>query len=453
MKDAQGAGDTLAKYREIVDFLDIDSDVKQRLPEVWKILSPKLPGVLERFYQKLAQKSDLQGLIGAAGNIDRLKKAQYDHWELLFSGDVGQEYFDRVYRIGVAHQRIGLEPKWYMSGYNFVLAEISDILSAQGMRKMRRSFADMTVVSRVIFLDMCLAISVYSDLEMKARAARSERIDELVRQFEGVSREAIALVLQKAKQIESEANRMAKSADDSSKGSLDVASAAARANQNITAVAAAAEELAQSAAEIGQQTSMSQSVADEAQHEAQRSNERVQSLAEAAEKIGDVVNLINDIAGQTNLLALNATIEAARAGEAGKGFAVVASEVKNLANQTARATEEISRQISSVQDATNDAVGAIGGIVKTISRMSEIGTAIASAIEQQQAATQEIASNATTVTEDAKTVTESVGDLTKTSASSFATAIKVLWSASDLREPVSGLEGEVGQFISGVRSA
>jgi len=158
-------------------------------------------------------------------------------------------------------------------------------------------------------------------------------------------------------------------------------------------VAAAAEELSSSITEISRQVSQSTEIAGSAVDEARRSNDMINRLADAAQKIGDVVDLIQNIASQTNLLALNATIEAARAGEAGKGFAVVASEVKSLANQTANATEEISQQISEIQSATQDAVGANESITKTIHQISEIASAIAAAVEEQGAATQEVSTN------------------------------------------------------------
>ena len=181
-----------------------------------------------------------------------------------------------------------------------------------------------------------------------------------------------------ATQMQTTARSMSGTASATRERTLAVASGADQATSNVQTVAAAAEELSASIAEIGRQVTQAATVARQAADEGQHTNETVAGLAGAAQRIGEVVALINDIASQTNLLALNATIEAARAGEAGKGFAVVASEVKNLATQTAKATEDITQQIAAVQGATKGAVDAIKGIGATIERVNEISASIAS---------------------------------------------------------------------------
>ncbi|MBT3549810.1 MAG: PAS domain-containing protein [Rhodospirillaceae bacterium] len=217
-----------------------------------------------------------------------------------------------------------------------------------------------------------------------------------------------------------------------------MAAAAEEASSQSTAVAAATEQLSKSIEEISGQVARSTQISQDAVIEAQRSNEQVQGLADASQKIGDVVSLINDIASQTNLLALNATIEAARAGDAGKGFAVVASEVKNLANQTAKATDEIATQIGGIQTATQSAVGSIEGITKTINEISEIATAIAGAVEEQSAATGEVSSN--------------INGVTTASAETGQAASEVLTAARELSEQSESLGTEVDGFLVEVRA-
>jgi len=187
--------------------------------------------------------------------------------------------------------------------------------------------------------------------------------------------------------------------------------------------------------------------------EAETTNQTVQGLAEAASKIGEVVNLINDIAGQTNLLALNATIEAARAGEAGKGFAVVAQEVKNLANQTAKATEEISQQIGSVQAETNDAVGAIEKIRSIIGEVNDIATTISSAVEEQGVSTQEIARNVQQAAKGTQDVNQNIESVSRAAGETGSAAGQVLNASQEMARQAEGLRGEVDRFLNEVRTA
>ncbi len=194
-------------------------------------------------------------------------------------------------------------------------------------------------------------------------------------------------------------------------------------------------------------------IAEKAVAEAQHTSEQVKSLAEAAQKIGEVVNLINDIAAQTNLLALNATIEAARAGEAGKGFAVVASEVKTLATQTAKATEEIAAQIAGMQQATGSTVTAIDHIRGTIGEISHVAMTIASAIEEQGAATQEIARNVQQAARGTQDVSANIGGVTKAAATTGAATARMQQATSRLAEQSERLAAEVDRFLATVRAA
>jgi methyl-accepting chemotaxis protein len=192
-------------------------------------------------------------------------------------------------------------------------------------------------------------------------------------------------------------------------------------------------------------------VARSAVEEVSRTGQTVEGLAQAAEKIGGIVQLINEIASQTNLLALNATIEAARAGDAGKGFAVVASEVKNLATQTAKATEEISSQIGSMQTVTQDAVGAMQKIRSTIDRVNEIASAIASAVEEQSAATKEISGNAQQASQGTDEVTRNITGVSQAAADAGHAASQVLSASSDLSRQSETLRNQVDGFIRRIR--
>jgi methyl-accepting chemotaxis protein len=228
------------------------------------------------------------------------------------------------------------------------------------------------------------------------RIAVQQRKADMVKladEFEGAVGEIVETVLSTSTELEASAGTLTKTVEHALEFTTAIAAASEEASTNVQSVASATEEVTSSVNEISRQVQESARMAGEAVGQARRTNDRVGELSKAAARIGDVVELINTIAGQTNLLALNATIEATRAGEAGRGFAVVASEVKALAEQTAKATGEIGQQISGIQAATQESVGAIKEISGTIERLSEISSTIAAAVEEQGAATQEISRN------------------------------------------------------------
>jgi methyl-accepting chemotaxis protein len=232
-----------------------------------------------------------------------------------------------------------------------------------------------------------------------------------------------------------------------------VAAASEEASTNVQSVASATEELTSSVNEISRQVQESARMAGEAVDQARKTNDRVGELSKAAARIGDVVELINTIAGQTNLLALNATIEAARAGEAGRGFAVVASEVKALAEQTAKATGEIGQQISGIQAATQESVGAIKEISGTIERLSEISSTIAAAVEEQGAATQEISRNVQQAALGTQQVSSNITDVQRGASETGSASSQVLSAAQSLSGDSNRLKLEVGKFLHSVRAA
>ncbi|MEQ9554537.1 MAG: methyl-accepting chemotaxis protein [Rhodospirillales bacterium] len=289
--------------------------------------------------------------------------------------------------------------------------------------------------------------------EAKAREERGRRIEQLTGDFDTGVAELLKALASSATEMEATASSMSNIADNTSRRATVVASAAEEASANVQTVATASEELASSIQEIGRQVSQSSAVAGRAVDEATRTDQQVQGLAQAAQKIGEVVNLISDIAEQTNLLALNATIEAARAGEAGKGFAVVASEVKNLATQTAKATNEIGQQIGDIQGETRQAVTAIQSITATIGEMNEITSTIASAVEEQGAATQEIARNVEQASTGTQEVTSNIVEVTTAAEETGTAATQVKSVAQDLNRKADQLKVQVEQFLLDVRAA
>jgi len=289
--------------------------------------------------------------------------------------------------------------------------------------------------------------------EQMARDERTRRIETLTRDFDQAIGSVLDLVSQAAGQMENTAQAMTSNADRSNQQASNVAAATEQASASVQTVASAAEQLSASISEIGRQVEQSAHVSQTASEEANRTNETVRGLADSSARIGEVVNLINDIASQTNLLALNATIEAARAGDAGKGFAVVAGEVKHLANQTAKATEEIGAQIGAVQSATEAAVVAIGAIVTRIQEINGIAGAIAAAVEEQSAATAEIARNVQQAAQGTNEVASNIGGVSQSAAETGEAAAQVLISARSLSQDATDMKSVVDRFLDGVRAA
>ena len=292
--------------------------------------------------------------------------------------------------------------------------------------------------------------------EQQRIAAENERrstLHALASRFESGVGGVVESVGTAAAELRVTAESMASIAADATHKTTTVAGASEEATRNAQAVAAAIEELNASINEIAQQVNESANVAGAAATQANETNAQVQSLANAAQKIGDVVKLISAIAEQTNLLALNATIEAARAGEAGRGFAVVASEVKALASQTSKATEEISAQVGAIQNATQSSVDAILGITQTIGKVNEIAGAIAAAVEQQGAATREIASNVAQAARGTGEVSENIAGVNDAARETGRVAAQVVDSAAELSRNGDVLKTQVDAFLHDVRAA
>ncbi|OPZ00342.1 chemotaxis protein [Bradyrhizobium sacchari] len=352
---------------------------------------------------------------------------------------VGRNILRRITGLQRAMQQLSagdLDTEIARSKHNDEIGAMTDTLTV---------FRDSMVEAR--------SLASEQDKDRAAKAERAARMEARIAEFEGTVRSALDNLAQSANSMQSTAQSMSTTADQSNALVNAVASAAEETSVNVQTVSSGTEQLSSSIEEISKQVVTSAAIAKKAVDEAGATDTTVQSLADSASRISVVVDLIQTIASQTNLLALNATIEAARAGEAGRGFAVVASEVKSLASQTAKATEEIRTQIASMQQVTTSAVGAIQGIGRIIGEINDVTTTIAAAVEEQGAATREIARNIQHAAGGTSEVSSNIVGVSTASAEAGAAANEVLGASDALRREADMLRGEIDAFLNNMRAA
>ena len=433
-------------------FMRISPATRTALAEAWGIIQPSLDQVLTAFYDHLKGTPETAAMLEAHARrgLDWLKGAQRTHWERLFAGTFDSAYVEGVRRVGAAHARIGLDPRWYLGGYALALAEMGRLVGARHRWNGRRAAELMAAVTSAVFLDMDLALSVYFEEAQRAAAAERGKVADA---FDAVVGKVVAAVASAGTELQASADTLGEIATRTGTRAASVAAASTQASANVQTVAAAAEELAASVAEITRRVAAAAQVAARALEETRATDATMTELSSAAQRIGEVVRLISDIAGQTNLLALNATIEAARAGEAGKGFAVVAGEVKGLAAQTGRATGEIAEQIGAIQQAAQAAVRSIGAIGGVVAEINEAAAAIAAAVEQQGAATREIARNVSEAAAGTEAVSGRIAEVRQRVAAAEGAVATLAQAGGDIERQGAALREGLSGMLAGLRAA
>ena len=429
-----------------LNFIGLTPAHGRALAGLWPSVETELGPILDRFYDHLGQHAELRPLLEGPGKIQHLKDAQRAHWKLLFTGEFGADYFERSAAIGMAHQRIGLAPRWYVSSYALVMGDL--LALARRATKAREIDLVCEAVGKAVMLDMELAISVYIDAGDQALQARLNGLaDSLDRDVTG----AMEAVVRHGEDIGKASGDLDRATAAMENASSSVASASQQASSSVDTIAAASEELAATTREVGRRMSETHSAVERVSAEVGDIAGIMETLDGEVQKIGKIVDLIRDVADQTNLLALNATIEAARAGEAGKGFAVVASEVKQLASQTAKATKDIADQVQRIQQQTGGAVSGMDRINEVIGQLNAIATQVDVSAAEQEAATGEIAVSAQQTATGTRQVSDNISNMAQETSSLRKMAVNLQDVSKGLHGATAQLRDRISGTIDGLR--
>jgi len=435
-------------------FIRMDAETLSALRDIRPLITRVLPDILAEFYSHVLSFSAVSRLFPDQSVVRRASDMQIRHWNLIANAEFDDRYVASVTRVGQMHHRMGLGPQWYIGGYNYLISALLRAISLDDHASWRfrrsagrRKKADqIAAVTKAGLLDMELATAVYLDAAMRAK-------QELVDQLLGAPfRRAIEAVSQATVQFEGTAHALTHTASSTKRLVSSAVATFDEVSSDIRNIASATNNLLDSSAAIAEKVNESNRITSIAVAQVEKADTCISALSEAADQIGGVAKLITEIAAQTNLLALNATIEAARAGAAGRGFSVVAQEVKTLATQTAKATDEIGHQIGQIETATRCTVTAMTEILGTIRHASEVSSAIAATLERQRVGTQDIFRSVSNISRGTSEVAASMERVTDGAMNTGAASESLLASVRGLTGESKNLKNEVESFLAAVQN-
>lgn len=429
---------------------EIDDRARGTMRELHALFTPLLEQAISRWLDA-TQHLPIADVV--TNHRDLIKKIEVAHFDLLLSGRLDEDYARSCRYVVAQESAIGLDGRVRSSVGNFVLRTAIDAL-ARKHRFSSGKFAERAkIVSQLIAFDVANSMSLHRVASEQAAQARREAIDSAIADFGVAIGEVIKAIKESSESLTANCGMLQEMADHTAARMASASTAAGETTHQMEVTAQATQEISRSIHHIGQQATRSLEMARSAVGDTQRSQQSIQSLHETAERIGAVVGLISTIASQTNLLALNATIEAARAGAEGKGFAVVAAEVKSLASQTSKATEDISLQVATIQEATRRSLDEVSSIARMINELTAAASDIAAAVEEQDATTREIAASLQNVAANTAQASAEIQSVERATGQSSSAVGEIAGWTSRLAARASDLERSVAAFFDRVRAA